>query len=119
MDKPLTAPLYKEKDIQQIMGAKFKNLRLQKRISQQEMGDFIGLTRVSVANIENGRQGIKALICLKICAFFGCSPNDIYPSVEEISRERIQVPQNIRKLTRIKKTELLLERLKLELQEKP
>ncbi len=39
-----------------IMGKRIKNMRLEKGLSQQELGDLLGVTKVSVCGYENGTR---------------------------------------------------------------
>lgn len=40
------------------LGKKIKQFRLKLNLTQQDLGDLVGLTRTSIVNIEAGRQKI-------------------------------------------------------------
>lgn len=70
-----------------IMAKKFKELRLQANLSQEDCGYILSLTRASIANVESGEHGITCKLLLKACKLFNCSPLDILPTEKEITIE--------------------------------
>lgn len=49
-------------------------------MSQEQLADLIGLTRSSVANLENGRQRIMLHTLVLIAALLGAEPGDLLSS---------------------------------------
>ena len=46
-------------------------LRLQHKISQQELADAIGVSRKTISTVETGRFTPSVVIALRIAAYFG------------------------------------------------
>jgi len=69
--------------LRKIMGLKFKYLRKRKDLNQDEVAFLMGLTRVSICNIEAGKQSLIPSNILKASIVFECSILDFFPSREE------------------------------------
>lgn len=52
--------------------------RAEHRITQQELADFVGVTRKTISTIEVGRFIPSTVIALKIARHFGVSVEDIF-----------------------------------------
>ena len=52
--------------------------RAEHRITQQELADFIGVTRKTISTIEVGRFIPSTIIALKIARHFGVPVEDIF-----------------------------------------
>lgn len=53
------------------LGGLIKRLRLNRGLSQENLGKAVGLTRTSVVNIEAGRQGIYAHTMVELLDVLG------------------------------------------------
>ena len=53
-------------------------LRLQHKISQQELADAIGVSRKTISTVETGRITPSVVIALKIAAYFAISVEQIF-----------------------------------------
>ena len=60
-------------EILQIMGARLKVLRKERRIYQREMGKFLGVTLQHYQKIEHGDVNISALTLYTLARYFGVS----------------------------------------------
>jgi len=58
--------------------------------NQDELASAIGLTRTSIVNIENGRQGLTVENLLKTCAVLKCSISDILPNIPSVKLKAIR-----------------------------
>lgn len=67
------------KDVLRFLGSRVRKNREKLRMTQQELADIVGLTRVSIVNVEAGRHGIPFIKLLTLCAVFRCAPNDLLP----------------------------------------
>ena len=56
-----------------------QRLRNKKGITQQELGEQIGLTRTSIINIEKGRQTTTMKNLYLICNYFNINSSDLMP----------------------------------------
>ena len=68
------------------MGYKIANRRTQIGMSQEELAECAGLSRVSVGRIENGEQIPKAQTVEKLCKALGMTINDLYLSESELEQ---------------------------------
>lgn len=53
------------------------------QISQQDLANAVGVTRLTIHSIENGKFNPSALLALKIARFFGVAVEDIFFLVSE------------------------------------
>ena len=60
-------------DTLQIMGARLKVLRKERRIYQREMGELLGVTLQHYQKIEHGDVNISALTLYTLARYFGVS----------------------------------------------
>lgn len=56
-----------------INGKRIKKLRVDKKISQQELGDIIGVTKVSISGYENGNRAPSLDKLVEIANYFNTS----------------------------------------------
>lgn len=61
------------------MAITIEALRKSKKLTQEEFAGKIGLSRVSIVNIEKGRQALSVKNLYVICKFFGVKSKDILP----------------------------------------
>lgn len=74
---------HKDLELQLHMAKRFKELRTMAGISQEDAAFSIGLTRVSIANIESGEHGFTVMVLLKAAKFFNISPLELLPSEKD------------------------------------
>lgn len=53
------------------LGAALRELRTRKRITQQQMAEFVGLERTSITNIEMGKQKLAVVTLMKMAGVLG------------------------------------------------
>ena len=76
-----------DKDVKQIytyLGKTLRKLRLERGMTQEELARSLNLTRVSVSNLEAGRQGASIVLVLIISRIFQVPVVDLF---EEKYRE--------------------------------
>ena len=103
-------------NINKVIGQKINQLRASKKISQQELSDYLGISRPTVTQIEKGERNLTPAEILKLSEFFNISLNElINPNMKgevilhtkesEFNREeplRISVPQkNLKKFKEV------------------
>ena len=66
-----------------VLRNKIRVLRAEKRISQQELADEVGLSRQSVNSIELGKFNPSIVTAMKIASYFGVSVEDVFRLEEE------------------------------------
>lgn len=71
----------RKKTLSEILGENVRKYRKDFGMNQEDVAEAIGLTRVSIVNIEQGRQSPAYEKLMLICALFSCTPNDLLPQV--------------------------------------
>lgn len=69
----------KLRNLKTFIGRKVQYLRTENNYSQEDLADLTGLTRVSITNIEAGRQAINLRVLYLICCVFNEPPNFFFP----------------------------------------
>jgi transcriptional regulator with XRE-family HTH domain len=69
--------------INKIVGENIRKVRKKTGISQLKLSQRLGYTRVTVTNIEAGRQGLLVDRLLHICQILGCEYSDILPPIKK------------------------------------
>jgi len=69
-----------------VIGEKIKVERLRKRISQEELGDFLGLTRSSVINLEKGRHRPSIYQVLQIAGMLNIDYTQLIPIALDVNK---------------------------------
>ena len=55
-----------------------REARLQKRMSQQQLADHLGVSRQTINAIENGDYNPTIRLCIGICKTLGLTLNDLF-----------------------------------------
>lgn len=64
------------------VGQKIKEARLEKRMTQQELGDIVGVQKSAIAKYESGRVvNIKRSTLLKISKALGLAPGELFSDI--------------------------------------
>ncbi len=80
MDKTNQNIFYKK------LGENIKHFREKRRIKQESVAQILDLTRISVSNVENGKQKIQLHSLLELAAYFDTAITDLVPSLDLLSR---------------------------------
>lgn len=86
------------------LGAKIKKLREQTGLSQEELAKFLGISRVSLSQIENGMRKISAEELSKLSKIFNISTDillDLKQDVEVILEKKKEIVPKEKKEIRI------------------
>ena len=65
------------------IGSKIKDLRLQKHLTQEELGKNLGIGKSTIANYEKGYRSPKKNMIFKIAAFFAIPVDELFPPIEK------------------------------------
>lgn len=65
-------------------------LRREKKVTQEQLADFIGVTKASVSKWENGQSMPDIIILPRLAAFFDVTVDDLLGYVPQLSKEQIQ-----------------------------
>lgn len=80
------------------LGRRLQRARKKKGISQEAIGKAAGLTRSSIANIENGRQPVHVLALCRMVATIDIAMTELIPELRPVSP--IHLPDNLRPIER-------------------
>lgn len=76
------------------MNNTIKTLRKQKKLTQQELGDLLGVTKATIQKYENGSiVNLKQDTMLKLSNIFGVHPTVFLPKHEQLKREVIIIDE--------------------------
>ena len=63
------------------IGKILQEARTSRGFTQADIAPYLGVSRVTVAQIETGRRSAKAEDLRRLAVFYGCSPTELLPSV--------------------------------------
>lgn len=72
-------------------GAGVRERRRRAGMSQDELADAASLSRTSVVNIENGRQGVSIGTLYRLAEALACAPGELLPRVHEVEVPHITI----------------------------
>lgn len=76
-------------ELYRALGQRVRDLRLAERLSQQELADRVNLTRVSIANIEKGRQRPPVHFFYEVANSLNANVVQIFVGTEDCSSCRM------------------------------
>ncbi|MBS1508565.1 MAG: helix-turn-helix transcriptional regulator [Bacteroidetes bacterium] len=71
-----------KRDLNKALGKVLKELRENKRMSQQELGDYADVDRSFISRIERGIGTPSVAVVFKICALLEIKPSEFLARVE-------------------------------------
>lgn len=69
----------------ELIGRRVKSLRKQRELSQEDLSDFLELSRSSISNIESGRHQTPLSTLYELSHLFKIDIHDLIPSYDEVS----------------------------------
>ncbi len=84
-------------DIDKLVSRNMKRLRVSKKVKQQELAEFLGVTFQQIQKYENAKNRISAGKLFKIARFLEVTPNDMYKegSIENCSEMMfLEIPKH-------------------------
>ncbi|MFO0806451.1 MAG: helix-turn-helix transcriptional regulator [Gemmataceae bacterium] len=69
-----------------LVGKEIRNARVKRQLTQAALAEAVGLTRVSITNIERGRQRLSILTLFQIAAALGLEPAVLVPRRARVVR---------------------------------
>jgi transcriptional regulator with XRE-family HTH domain len=79
--KPASGKTSRRKDIDAIIGAKVRALRMRKGLSQEKLGDMLGITFQQVQKYEKGANSIATCRIPAVCEALGVTPSDLFDGI--------------------------------------
>ena|ERR1700731_814010 len=92
-----------------IFGQRLARARKSRSLTQRQLADLVGVSRVTVANIEGAKQNVQLAQVYSMARALNITPNDLLPSVPELNHiaDGAQTPEDMFKnLARLRLTEL-------------
>jgi len=60
------------------MENRIQSLRNERRVTQQELADAVGVTRQTIISLENGRYNASLLLAHKLARYFGLAIEELF-----------------------------------------
>lgn len=86
------------------LGENIKNFRTFRRITQQELADYLGKSKSVISNWERGENSPDVDSCEKICKLLRVTPNELFgwEKCKEYEAWRIKVQESAEKIQILK-----------------
>lgn len=65
-----------------VVGARLREARLARELTQQQLADQIGMSRGSIANIEGAKQNLTTRTLIAITWALGITPEELWSGLE-------------------------------------
>ena len=65
------------------MRNRIAELRRERRVTQEELGEAVGVTRQTIISLENGRYNASLLLAHRIAKYFGLTIEEVFLFEEE------------------------------------
>lgn len=92
----------KRESIAKYIGLKIKEYRESKKIKQEELGELLGLSRISILNMEAGKHRASVDTIFYLCGIFKCKVGDLFPPIKTVKivfeEKEIKIKKKIRKI---------------------
>jgi len=85
-------------NIKSILGSVVKELRAQKKITQEQLAEFLDVQLTTIARIETGRVFVSSELLASLCNFF-----EVDPSVFFIKNIAIKSQEDLNYISEIKR----------------
>jgi putative transcriptional regulator len=59
-------------------GTNIRSLRIEKGFSQGDIASVLGVTKATISNLEQGKNGPSTDLAVRIAEFFGMTVNDLW-----------------------------------------
>lgn len=83
-------------DLYAILGNAIRSARLERKVTQDQLGKAVGLTRTSVVNIEKGRQKVPLDTLYNIARALGTNVHDLLPAApDQRPRQQPALPADL------------------------
>ena len=69
---------FDKKELLKVIGGNIMMFRNRKNLTQEDLANMVGLSRVSITLIENGRQAFPIYRLPLLCETLGCSVNFLF-----------------------------------------
>lgn len=89
-----------EKEIRKDIGDRIKSVRRSSRgsLSARAVAEKLGISRVKLTQIENGKRNVSAVLLWEIACRLGCNIQDLFPPVQngfEITKRDVEAVEKV------------------------
>jgi transcriptional regulator with XRE-family HTH domain len=100
-----------------LIGENIKNLRKERKLDQETVAFCCGLTRVSILNMEAGRQQLTANMACKLATLFQCEYTDLFPplSVHQGTIKNAKLGKKAKLMAKLKSMQETIKRLETDI----
>lgn len=94
-----------------IFGQKLARARKSRSVTQRELADLVGVSRVTVANIEGAKQNVQLAQVYSMARALNIAPSDLLPSASELKHiaDGAQTPEDtFKNLAKLRLRELYI-----------
>lgn len=85
------------------IGKVLSSARREKGLTQEEVAEFLNLSRASITNTEAGRHMPVFEDMYKLCCLYDIQPNDLFPPIKKYEIEEVNETYTITKTKKIYK----------------
>ena len=76
------------KELAKILSRNLKNFRMKKRVSQNEVAEYLGIDRTTYTYWETGKTPIPLIQLVNLCKYYGLSDiSDLLKGVNDVLKE--------------------------------
>ena len=69
------------------LGQKIRDIREHRNLKQETLASHVGFTRISISNIETGKQKVQLHTLVELATYLKVSVEDLLPSIDVIKKE--------------------------------
>lgn len=73
------------------LGARLKEARVYRGFSQEEIGDYLGISRSSVSLMESGARKVESLEIRRLAELYECSVDDLLGGTTEAEEDETSI----------------------------
>lgn len=92
----------KRESISKYIRQKIKEHREARKIKQEELGELLGLSRVSILNMEAGKHRPSVDTIFYLCGILKCQIADLFPPIKAVKiifeEKEIKIKKKIRRI---------------------
>lgn len=78
-------------DLNRHIGRAISHRRKIKKLSREQFAKYIGMSVVSVSNIERGKNSTTTHILYLICSALNCDPTELFPKIIPADYEKVVI----------------------------
>lgn len=77
----------KNEKLNKFIASKVGEIRKDNNLTQTDLSQLLGVTRITISNLEKGIQRLDVANIYKLCCLFDLMPNSFFPEIKKIELE--------------------------------